>query len=103
MTTCIESRNQPIYQRLMDRAAREKHKTDQYKQVAQALITYDSDLFWCFDNIGEDTPHFITQDNPLDGCTIEIAHYIYQLLQALSSKDTCTNCGTVPRCYCEYP
>ncbi len=82
---CIEPRNQPIYKALMQRDASE------YKLVAQSLLTYDSDLFWCYDNMCHDMIPFITQDNPLDGCTHRIAEYIFQYVKALSSKPLSSN------------
>ncbi len=77
---CIESRNQPIYQALMEK------DSSQYKIVAQSLLTYDSDLFWCYNTMCHDMIPFITGDNPLDGCTQHIAEYIFQYVKALSSK-----------------
>ncbi len=101
--TCIEPRNQSIYRRLLHRADYDKQMTSQYKAVADALLTYDSDLFWCYDNMKVNMIPFITDDNPIDGCSLEIAEYIFQLVKNLSSKNTCNTCGTVPRCYCGYP
>jgi hypothetical protein len=103
MSTCSEPANQAIYQRLLDRADHNKQMATQYKAVADALLTYDSDLFWCYQNMGDDMIYFITDENTLDGCSLEIAQYIFQQVHTLSSKNTCDSCGTVPRCYCGYP
>ncbi len=100
---CAEPANQVIYQALMDRADWLKQQAAQYKEVAASLLTYQEDLFAKYSEMRDNITSYILDENALEGISSEIAEYICSKVEALSSKETCTSCGTVPRCYCGYP
>jgi hypothetical protein len=101
--TCAEPANQVIYQALIDRADWLKNQAAQYKEVALSLLTYQESLFSIYSDKKDDMTSYILDENALEGISSEIAEYIHSKVEALSSTETCNNCGTVPRCYCGYP
>lgn len=104
--TCVVPHNQPIYQLLINKAEHEKQKATDYKATAEALLTWDDNLFVKYYEMRDDITSFIIDEYPLDGCTSEIASFIEQQLDALTSKKICSRCtpkGSEPRCYCGNP
>ncbi len=103
MPVCAEPANQAIYQALLDRADWQKQKAAEYKDVAASLLTYQESLFSIYSDKKDGLTSYILDENALEGISSEIAEYIHSKVEALSSTETCKNCGTVPRCYCGYP
>lgn len=104
--TCIVPHNQPIYQLLMNKAEHEKQKAADYKATAEALLTWDDNLVVRYYEMRDDVISFILDEYPLDGCSSEIASFIEQQLDLLTSNTVCTRCtpkGSEPRCYCDNP
>ena len=104
--TCIVPHNQTIYELLMNKAEHEKQKAADYKATAEALLTWDDNLLVRYYEMRDDVISFILDEHPLDGCSSEIASFIEQQLDALTSKKICSRCtpkGSEPRCYCGNP
>lgn len=106
VSICVVPHNQRIYQLLMNKAEHEKQKAADYKAVAEALLTWDDNLVVRYYDMRDDITTFIIDEYPLEGCTSEIACFIEEQLDLLTSKNVCTRCtpkDQAPRCYCDNP